>query len=115
MKCDWNEIEAALEAVAGPGYALDRERIEAFATGIARGRLSADANRLAGALVRAGPDDVDRLAALTPVQREEIDILINRVRFHELQGDWGCATVLWEGQEDLGASDPARPDKVYVL
>jgi len=71
MKCDWNEIEAALEAVAGPGYALDRERIEAFATGIARGRLSADANRLAGALVPAGPDDVDRLAALTPVQREE--------------------------------------------
>jgi UTP--glucose-1-phosphate uridylyltransferase len=71
MQVDWNEIEAALQASAGPGFELDRKRVEAFAAGIAGGRLGADANRLSGELVPAGPADVDRLDALDSAAREQ--------------------------------------------
>src|SRR5262245_50091141 len=71
MQVDWDEIEAALRAQAGPGFELDRKRIEAFAEGIASRRLGVDANRLSGELAPAGPADVDRLEALSAAEREQ--------------------------------------------
>lgn len=75
MSLNWDELDSEIRQALGEhsGLLLDRARIEAFASGIATGRLSADKNRLAEAPEPVGSDVVDELDAFSAEVRERYE------------------------------------------
>ncbi len=72
---DWDEIERDFAAQVGelPGLALDRERIEGFARGIASGRIGPDTNVFREPPVPATEADVDVLEDMEPARRSGLE------------------------------------------